>query len=165
MPFSRPYSKLLSAADVRKTKKDLKDAGKTLVFTNGCFDLLHTGHVDYLWRAKSLGDWLLVGLNDDASVARLKGETRPILRLGDRVLMLSGLFMVDGIAVFPEDTPLNLILAVEPDVLVKGGDWKEEDIVGRDSVLERGGKVCSLPFTPGYSTTGLLEKIRGMPNP
>ena len=136
-------------------------AGKKIVFTNGCFDLLHPGHVDYLERAKALGDILVVGLNSDSSVRRLKGDERPINTEIDRARVLAGLWCVDFVIIFNEDTPYNLIKAIEPDVLVKGGDWPIEKIVGRDIVLARGGIVKSLNFLPGYSTTSLIDKIRG----
>ena len=135
-------------------------AGKKIVFTNGCFDLLHPGHVDYLERAKALGDILVVGLNSDSSVRRLKGDERPINTEIDRGRVLAGLWCVDFIIIFNEDTPYNLIKAIEPDVLVKGGDWPIEKIVGRDIVQARGGEVKSLEFLPGYSTTAIIEKIK-----
>jgi rfaE bifunctional protein nucleotidyltransferase chain/domain len=133
-----------------------------MVFTNGCFDLLHPGHLDYLYKAKCLGNYLLVGLNSDASVKRLKGPPRPISCLEDRAFMLSGLFMVDGIVSFEEDTPLNLINSLAPDILAKGGDWNLDDIVGGKETSQRGGKVVALPFSKGYSTSQLLEKITGL---
>ena len=135
-------------------------AGKKIVFTNGCFDLLHPGHVDYLERAKALGDILVVGLNSDSSVRRLKGDERPINTEIDRARVLAGLWCVDFVIIFNEDTPYNLIKAIEPDVLVKGGDWPIEKIVGRDIVQAKGGIVKSLNFLPGYSTTSLIDKIK-----
>jgi rfaE bifunctional protein nucleotidyltransferase chain/domain len=158
-PPSHPYSKLLTLSKAQTVRKKLTAAKKTMVFTNGCFDLLHPGHLDYLKRAKDLGDYLMVGLNDDASVTRLKGFPRPITNSESRSLMLSGLFMVDGVVLFEEDTPLNLIECLRPDILVKGGDWKPEDIVGGGETVVRGGKVISLKFSEGYSTTGLLQRI------
>ena len=134
-------------------------AGLRLVFTNGCFDLLHPGHVDYLQRARELGDRLILGLNSDASVQRIKGDKRPIVPEMDRARVLSGLACIDHVIIFDEDTPYELIRAVQPDVLVKGGDWPVERIVGRDIVTERGGKVLSIPVLPGYSTTGIIELI------
>ncbi len=132
---------------------------RRIVFTNGCFDLLHPGHVDLLTRAKALGDVLTLGLNSDASVARLKGNRRPVVPLDQRAFVLAGLSSVDFIVPFEEDTPLSCIKAVRPHVLVKGGDWSVENIVGRDEVLADGGKVFSLPVLPGYSTTSLIERI------
>lgn len=130
-----------------------------LVFTNGCFDLLHPGHVDLLERARALGDRLVVGLNSDASVRALKGPHKPYIPETDRARMLRALRCVDEVVVFDELTPLELIRRLEPDVLVKGGDWPVEQIVGADLVLARGGKVLSLPLKEGYSTTRLVEQI------
>ncbi len=131
------------------------------MFTNGVFDLLHRGHVTYLARARALGAALLVALNDDASVRRLgKGAERPLNRLEDRLAVLAALEMVDAVTWFADDTPLALIDACKPDVLVKGGDWPVERIVGAPAVLARGGKVHSIPFEHQRSTTALLEKVR-----
>lgn len=132
----------------------------TVVFTNGCFDLLHPGHVDYLEKARSLGDALIVGLNSDASVSRLKGANRPLVGETDRARVLGALACVDAISVFDEDTPLELIAALLPNVLVKGGDYAVDEIVGRDLMEESGGVVEVIPFLSGYSTTELLERIR-----
>lgn len=131
-----------------------------VVFTNGCFDILHEGHVRYLAEAKSLGDKLIVGLNSDASVTKLKGPSRPINTSKSRAIVLAGLESVDAIIVFEEETPYKLISLLLPDILVKGGDWKTEDIVGSDIVIEHGGKVFSLSFHQGYSTTLIEEKIK-----
>jgi rfaE bifunctional protein nucleotidyltransferase chain/domain len=133
-----------------------------VVFTNGCFDVLHPGHVDLLERARALGDRLVVGLNSDASVRALKGPGRPIYPQGDRTLMLRALRSVDEVVVFDEPTPARLIEELSPDVLVKGGDWPVDRIVGAESVLRRGGQVVSLPFQRPYSTTGLAAKLAGM---
>jgi rfaE bifunctional protein nucleotidyltransferase chain/domain len=132
--------------------------GKKVVFTNGCFDILHRGHVAYLNEAKKLGDLLVVGLNSDASVKRLKGDTRPINQEQDRKFVLENLKSVDAVYLFTEDTPLKLIEQVQPDILVKGGDWAIDQIVGSDFVLQRGGEVKSLQFVDGYSTTNIIEK-------
>ncbi len=141
--------------------KDRQDAGKLVVFTNGCFDLLHLGHVRYLEEARSLGDALIVGVNTDASVARLgKGAGRPLNPAADRARVLAALACVDRVVLFPEDTPLELITLIAPDILVKGGDYQLHEIVGREAVLARGGRVVALPFVPGYSTTAFLERIR-----
>ena len=131
-----------------------------VVFTNGCFDLLHAGHVDYLQRSKALGDVLVVGLNSDLSVRRLKGTGRPINPQEDRAYVLSALSSVDYVLIFEEDTPYELIKAVKPDVLVKGGDWPVQNIVGRDVLWQRGGEVLSMPLLSGYSTSAIIEKIR-----
>jgi D-glycero-beta-D-manno-heptose 1-phosphate adenylyltransferase len=133
---------------------------KKIVFTNGCFDILHKGHVTYLLEAAKLGDILVVGLNSDASVKRLKGPERPINNEVDRQFVLSQIRPVDFVEIFSEDTPLNLITHIRPDILVKGGDWKIEQIVGGKEVLERGGKVLSLNFVNGYSTTSIIHKIQ-----
>jgi len=134
-------------------------AGRTVVFTNGCFDLLHAGHVDLLGRARAPGGLLVVGLNDDASVIRLKGPARPITPLVQRAYVLAGLSCVDFVCPFAEDTPLALITAVMPEVLVKGGDWPVAAIVGADVVAARGGRVESLPLAPGLSTTDIIARI------
>lgn len=137
-------------------------AGKVVVFTNGCFDLLHAGHVDLLTRARGLGDLLVVGVNNDASVVRLKGPTRPVTPLAERAYLLAGLACVDFVTAFAEDTPLELVTALMPDVLVKGGDWPVSAIVGGQAVLARGGRVVSLPLLPGLSTTAVIARIRAM---
>src|SRR6185369_7454877 len=136
-------------------------AGARVVFTNGCFDLLHPGHVRYLAAARALGDALVVGMNDDASVARAKGPSRPILRLAERAEVLAALAAVDHLIVFDEDTPRALIAALRPDVLVKGADWAAEDIVGADEVRAAGGRVERITLVPGVSTTDLIRRIRG----
>jgi len=137
-------------------------AGARVVFTNGCFDLLHPGHVRYLAAARALGDVLVVGVNSDASVRRLKGPGRPILRVEERAEVLAALAAVDHVIVFADDTPRALVAAVAPDVLVKGGDWAEDDIVGREEVLAHGGRVERIPLVPGASTSELIRRIRGV---
>ena len=137
-----------------------KNQNKKIVFTNGCFDLLHIGHVTYLEEAKKRGDILIVGINTDASVRKLKGPTRPIQNENDRAAILAALKSVDHTVLFDEETPLNLIKQVKPDVLVKGGDWKIEQIVGSDFVMSYGGKVESLNFVDGKSTTKIIEKSK-----
>ncbi|MEK6567742.1 MAG: D-glycero-beta-D-manno-heptose 1-phosphate adenylyltransferase [Candidatus Omnitrophota bacterium] len=150
-----------------KTKKELKDIisslkkqGKRIVFTNGCFDILHYGHIKYLQDAKGLADVLVLGLNSDFSVKKIKGPARPINKQLDRARVLSALSCVDYLTIFSEDTPLGLIRLIQPDVLVKGGDWQIEKIVGADFVKARGGKVLAIPYIKGYSTTKLINKIR-----
>ncbi|MFO7801102.1 MAG: D-glycero-beta-D-manno-heptose 1-phosphate adenylyltransferase [Desulfovermiculus sp.] len=130
-----------------------------LVFTNGCFDILHPGHVDYLVRAKALGAHLVVGLNSDRSIRRLKGSFRPINCEHDRMVVLSALECVDQVILFDQEAPLELIQAISPDILVKGGDWPVEDIVGREHVQAQGGQVRSLPLLPGYSTSRIIDRI------
>lgn len=131
-----------------------------IVFTNGCFDILHVGHVRYLQEAKSLGDFLVVGLNSDASVRRLKGETRPIQNENDRAEILAGLASVDAVTIFDEETPEALIRILRPHILVKGGDWKPQDIAGGPFVLSYGGEVRSLQFIEGRSTTAIINKSK-----
>ncbi len=153
MPDLTPLPRLLPAL----TKK--KHSGKKIVFTNGCFDILHLGHVRVLEKAKSLGDVLVVGLNSDASVRRLKGPGRPVNSVTDRAGVLKALKAVDYVTVFSEPTPLKLIRAVRPHFLVKGGDWKPKDIVGYETVASYGGKVRSLKFIKGRSTSKVLSTI------
>ena len=137
-----------------------RSENKKIVFTNGCFDILHKGHVEYLSKSKDFGDILIVGLNSDSSVNRLKGETRPINNQNSRAFILSALLFVDAVIYFDEDTPLNLIENIKPDVLVKGGDYKKEDIVGYDFVVEIGGEVKTIDFVKGYSTTNIINKSK-----
>jgi rfaE bifunctional protein nucleotidyltransferase chain/domain len=131
---------------------------KKIVFTNGCFDILHRGHIEYLCEAKEMGDILIVGLNSDNSVRRLKGEHRPINDQMSRALILASLLFVDAVVIFDEETPLNLIKTVNPNILVKGGDYKEEDIVGYDFVKENNGEIVTINFVPGFSTTNIIKK-------
>jgi rfaE bifunctional protein nucleotidyltransferase chain/domain len=141
--------------------KNLQSQDQKAVFTNGCFDLLHVGHVRYLEEARSLGDGLIVGVNTDASVTRLgKGGDRPFTQEADRARVLAACACVDRVVLFGEDTPFNLITLLTPDILVKGGDYQLGEIVGREVVLARGGRVVALPFVPGYSTTNLVARIR-----
>ena len=132
---------------------------KTVVFTNGCFDILHRGHIDYLAKAKALGDVLIVGLNDDASVRRLKGPQRPVVGQDDRATVLAALKSVDEVCIFTEDTPYEIIKALVPDVLVKGADWPIEKVVGKDIVESAGGIVQTIEFLPNRSTSSIIEKI------
>lgn len=133
--------------------------GKTIAFTNGCFDILHQGHIASLSDAAREADYLVVGVNSDASTRRLKGDSRPVNGQDSRALMLASLLMVDAVILFDEDTPLELIKAVQPDVLVKGGDYTIDQIVGAKEVMAAGGRVVINPIVPGFSTTGLIEKI------
>ena len=139
--------------------QEIRNEDHKVVFTNGCFDVLHRGHVTYLAAARDLGDCLVVGLNSDASVKRLKGENRPINNENDRALVLAALSFIDYIILFEEDTPKNLIEQVKPDILVKGGDYKIEDIVGADFVQKNGGKVLTIPFVDGYSSTKIINVL------
>ncbi|MBK6774033.1 MAG: D-glycero-beta-D-manno-heptose 1-phosphate adenylyltransferase [Ignavibacteria bacterium] len=148
-----------SLNDIIKLREKIRIENRKVVFTNGCFDIIHKGHVTYLNEAKSLGDHLIVGINSDDSVKKLKGKDRPVNNEYDRAFVLDNLKSVDDVLIFNEDTPYDIIKEIIPDLLVKGGDWKEEDIVGSDIVKMNGGKVISLQFVNNYSTTNILEKI------
>jgi D-glycero-beta-D-manno-heptose 1-phosphate adenylyltransferase len=153
-------AKIKTFTEIASLSRQWKDSGATVVFTNGCFDLLHYGHLHYLTEAKALGDKLIVGLNSTASVRRLKGPERPINDEATRMYLLAALSCVDAVVVFEEDTPLDLITVVLPDLLVKGGDYKPKDIVGAKVVLENGGEVKVLGFAEGYSSTALEQKMK-----
>ncbi len=157
--ISYAVAKVLTPAGLRRRLAGLRRSGNRIVFTNGCFDLLHPGHVRYLSAAKRLGDVLVVAVNSDASVRRLKGPGRPLVNERDRCEVLAALEVVDYVTTFEEDTPYALIKQLQPDVLVKGGDWKPDQIVGADVVYGRGGMVRSLPYAPGYSTTALVKRV------
>ncbi len=158
--FAHIHQKIKTDEQVRDAVSQWRAAGERIVFTNGCFDILHYGHLHYLAEARDLGNRLVIGLNSGDSVRRLKGPSRPINDEATRAHLLAALEVVDAVVFFDEDTPLELIKIVQPDVLVKGGDWKPEQIVGSDLVLARGGGVRSLPFVDGYSTTNIEQKIR-----
>lgn len=151
--------KIKERQELSQIVESLKQEGKRIVFTNGCFDLLHLGHVRYLEKAKSLGDILVVGVNSDRSVRELKGPNRPILPAEERAEILSGLGCVDYVTIFDEVDPLELISSLLPHILVKGGDWTRETTVGRDVVERAGGKVVILPFVKGISTSNLINTI------
>ncbi len=152
--------KINSFNSIETLVKQWKNDGLTIVFTNGCFDILHYGHLHYLAAARDLGDRLVVGLNSVASVSRLKGAHRPLNDELTRQYLLAALSFIDAIVVFEEDTPIELIKRVKPTILVKGGDYTLDQIVGADIVIENGGQVMSLPFVEGYSTTNLEQKIK-----
>lgn len=154
-------SPLLDRAALARRLTPCRAAGQRLVFTNGCFDLLHAGHVRLLAAARAFGDFLVVGVNSDASVRRLKGPERPVLGLEERAELLAALRAVDLVAAFEEDTPLELIRCVRPHVIVKGGDWSPDQVVGREVVEAAGGRVEIVPLAAGLSTTALLRRIRG----
>lgn len=141
-------------------RTNLKRQGRKIVFTNGCFDVLHYGHIRYLLEARKLGDLLVVGLNSDESVRRLKGSSRPINRENERAFVLAALACVDYVTLFEEDTPEELIKLVRPDVLVKGGDYTLDNIVGADFVTKNGGTVTTIPFVEGFSSTRIIEKLK-----
>jgi len=156
-----PLEKLLSREQLlARLARGARPTAQRVVFTNGVFDILHRGHVEYLFAARALGDCLVVGLNTDASVRRLKGPARPLNPEQDRALVLAGLGCVDAVTLFDEDTPRALIAALLPDVLVKGGDYRPADVVGRAEVEAAGGRLVLIPFLEGRSTTGLLDRIR-----
>ena len=148
-------------ADYQRTLNIWQFQGRKIVFTNGCFDILHLGHIDYLSKAKDLGDLLIIGLNTDLSVSKIKGKNRPIQDEISRAMVLASLGFVDVVVFFGEDTPYNLIKTTQPDILVKGADYKPEDIVGYDIVTNKGGKVVTIEFLDGYSTTAIEKKILG----
>jgi len=154
-----PKIKTLPA--LKKILSGAKRRNKKVVFTNGCFDLLHRGHVEYLKKAASLGDILVLGLNSDSSVRGLKGEGRPVTSQGDRANVLASLEFVDYVIIFKEGTPLNLIKELKPDILVKGADWDKNKIIGKTQVESYGGRVEVVHYLKGYSTTDLLKKIAG----
>lgn len=156
---------VLSREALAAVCKQVKQAGKKVVFTNGCFDILHRGHVDYLTRAKALGDVLVVGMNADDSVRRLKGPDRPVVEQDDRAAVLAALAAVDYVSLFEEDTPFELIRAIVPDVLVKGADWSVDAIVGKDVVKAAGGTVQTLEFLPNRSTSKIIQKITRTASP
>lgn len=153
---ARVLTREAAAAAIRRVRAE----GRTVVFTNGVFDLLHPGHVRYLAQARALGDALIVGLNADDSVRRNKGPGRPITPEAERAEILAALECVDAVVIFHEDTPAEIVRALQPDVLVKGADWPADQIVGRDTVEGRGGKVVRIPLEPGHSTSSLVERIK-----
>ena len=155
---------ILDRGELLRARAELRARGRTLVFTNGCFDILHVGHVRYLKAARGLGDALLVAVNSDRSVRALKGAGRPVLSEAERAELLAALSSVDFVTVFDEESPRALIAELLPDVLVKGGDYAPEEIHGREEVEAAGGRVVALPFVEGASTTGIIERIREVMN-
>ncbi|MFQ5586870.1 MAG: D-glycero-beta-D-manno-heptose 1-phosphate adenylyltransferase [Thermodesulfobacteriota bacterium] len=155
----RQKEKTLTLTRLKKILPGLREEGKTTVFTNGCFDIIHAGHVRYLSKARGLGDILIVGLNSDASVRRIKGNRRPVVPQRERAEVLAALECVDYVVIFNEPTPLALIEAIEPDILVKGADWAGNDIVGADIVNSKGGRVARMRLVRGMSTTNIIQKI------
>lgn len=152
-------NKIVKLEALVKIRKRAKKEGEKVVFTNGCFDILHRGHIEYLKKAKTLGDILIVGLNSDSSVRKIKGEKRPIVKQKDRAEILSALSFVDYVCIFDEPTPEKMIKKILPDVLVKGGDWAKPDIVGKDIVESCGGKVVTVPLVKGKSTKNIIRTI------
>lgn len=153
-------SKICTLSEARRSVADWQAAGQQVVFTNGCFDIVHLGHIDYLEKARALGDRLVVGLNTDASVSRLKGPLRPVVQEYARARLIAALAFVDTVILFDEPTPQALIEALRPDILTKGDDYTIETIVGAEFVLANGGAVKTIPLVQGYSTTQLIEKIK-----
>jgi|TARA_B100000497_G_C7656006_1_gene394852 rfaE bifunctional protein nucleotidyltransferase chain/domain len=153
-------TKILSFSALKGQLEKWRNANQKIVFTNGCFDLLHFGHVDYLTKARDLGDRLVVGLNTDGSIKRIKGAARPINNEESRAALLAGMAYVDAVVLFDEETPINLVSMVMPDVLVKGGDYSIKEIVGHEIVLNNKGEVCTIDFVEGYSSSVLIEKIK-----
>lgn len=154
---------VLSLAECVAYRTDLSARGRTVVFTNGVFDLLHPGHVRYLQQARTLGDALVVGVNADSSVRRNKGPERPINPEGERAEVLAALGAVDAVVLFGEDTPAEIVQALQPDILVKGADWPADQIVGRDTVEARGGRVVLMEVEQGHSTSAIIERVRALP--
>ncbi|MBP1629440.1 MAG: hypothetical protein H6Q15_333 [Bacteroidetes bacterium] len=159
MEIDKIYSKIYSLEELKKEIVLWNKENKKIVFTNGCFDLIHQGHIDYLAKARDLGDILIIGLNTDSSVRRIKGSHRPIQDEKSRAIILAAMQFVDAIVYFDTPTPYDLINAIQPDVLVKGADYKAEDIVGYDIVMAKNGSVETLTFLDGYSTSGIEKKI------
>lgn len=153
--------KIKKPAVLSKILSRLRSKGERIVFTNGCFDIIHRGHIKYLSKAKKMGDALVVGLNSDLSVRLIKGRGRPINNEDDRAAVLASLYFVDYVTLFSEPTPENLIRRIRPDILVKGGDWKGKGIVGSAFVKSYGGRVATIPFVKGYSTTSVIKKAQG----
>lgn len=151
---------IVSRKEIKKISRKLKKEGKKIVFTNGCFDLIHKGHIYLLREAKKLGDVLIVGINSDKSVKKIKGEKRPILKEGERTFIIDNIKGVDYVVLFDEETPEKLIKEICPDFLVKGGDYKKEEVVGKEFVEKSGGRVIIIPYLKNFSTTKLIERIK-----
>jgi rfaE bifunctional protein nucleotidyltransferase chain/domain len=160
LPLKQMSGKIVSTEELRAERARLRAGGRRLVFTNGCFDVLHVGHVRYLTRARTLGDALVVAINSDRTVRELKGAGRPVMNETERAEMLAALRAVDYVTIFDDLSPRSLIAAVLPDVLVKGGDYALDEIHGREEVEAAGGRVVALPFVEGASTTGIIERIK-----
>ena len=153
-------SKIFSLDNLKNQVNAWKQAGKKIVFTNGCFDIIHRGHIEVLAQTAYLGDRLIIGLNSDSSIQKLKGEDRPIMTENSRAILLAALSFVDAVILFPEDTPINLISTLLPEILTKGGDYEIETIVGHEIVQNNGGQVILVPFVEGFSSTTIIDKIK-----
>ena len=158
--LKRIKNKIFSTERISRQVDIWKNYGKEIVFTNGCFDIIHRGHIEVLARAADLGDKLIVGLNTDASIQKLKGKDRPIIQENSRAILLAALDFIDAIVLFSEETPLDLINTIKPDILAKGGDYKIDTIVGHEIVKENGGEVILIPFVDGFSSTNIINKIK-----
>lgn len=158
--LSKVQSKIQTEESLNDLLSQWEEQNKKIVFTNGCFDILHRGHIEYLSKAADLGDVLFIGVNTDASVSKLKGESRPLQDEYSRLMILGALEFVDALILFDEETPLELIRKVQPHILVKGADYKPEDIIGYDIVKARGGEIKTIEFLPGYSTSAIEQKIK-----
>ncbi|GAB3825556.1 D-glycero-beta-D-manno-heptose 1-phosphate adenylyltransferase [Pontibacter rugosus] len=156
--------KIYSLPQLQEQVQNWRNQGQKIVFTNGCFDLLHLGHVDYLEKARQLGHRLVLGLNTDSSISRIKGPSRPLQDEMSRARIMASLLFIDAVVLFDEDTPLNLIKAIQPDILVKGDDYAVNQIVGHEVVEARGGEVKTVPLVQGYSTTNIVKKIENTIN-
>ena len=152
--------KIKSLPEAQRLVQEWKQNGEKIVFTNGCFDIIHLGHIDYLEKSRNLGDRMIVGLNTDDSVSRIKGDSRPIVNESSRGRVMAAFEFVDAVVFFNEDTPYDLINNIKPDILVKGSDYLTENIVGADIVIENGGKVETIDLVDGFSTSGIIEKIK-----
>jgi D-beta-D-heptose 7-phosphate kinase/D-beta-D-heptose 1-phosphate adenosyltransferase len=159
-PAAMKTGKIIDFNEIRKEISELRKESKKIVFTNGCFDIIHAGHVGYLNEAKAMGDILVVGINSDKSVRRLKGESRPVINEKDRAYILANLKPVDYVVIFDEDTPYALIKEITPDILVKGGDYQGKNVVGRDIVEPAGGRVALIDFISGKSTSNIINTIK-----
>lgn len=155
--------KIMPLDQIQGLCQRLKNESKRIVFTNGCFDILHPGHTRYLYSARALGDYLIVAVNSDQSVRAIKGKDRPVTPEQERAELLAALGCVDGVVIFEEENPLKVIQCLVPHILVKGGDWAEDEIIGADVVKNAGGEVRRIPFETGYSTTDIIEKIKTLP--
>jgi D-beta-D-heptose 7-phosphate kinase/D-beta-D-heptose 1-phosphate adenosyltransferase len=155
---------MLTKPEIFDRLENLRKAGKTIIFTNGCFDIIHRGHIEYLEEAKKLGDILVVGLNSDTSVTKLKGENRPVQNQDDREAILNALSVVDAVIIFEEETPLKLINELKPDILVKGGDYTQNEIVGAREVKGWNGSVVAIPYIEGHSTSRIIRRLLGQNN-
>ena len=158
--LKRINNKIFSIERISRQIDIWKNYGEEIVFTNGCFDIIHRGHIEVLARAADLGDKLIVGLNSDVSIQKLKGKDRPIIQENSRAILLAALDFIDAIVLFSEETPLDLINTIKPDILAKGGDYKIDTIVGHDIVKENGGEVILIPFVDGFSSTNIINKIK-----